>query len=242
MAPGGPLGGPPHGDPRALSFAALREGLLHAQARQAPAISFAFGKELLEKHARSLKDEIWSVYEAVYLAALTLHRPSAIKVCARRALDALACLEYCGESCALPCSNSFFTHWHLREYAADKEAWHELAEMYLYLGLLHQAAFVWEELLLRESNNLYYLLTYGENTKALVTLGIEAAARLDGVYAAQLRQHTGNLFAVAAKRRIAAISQCLKDFQADMPAAAGISRNAALSRIVSPWRRKDVER
>ena len=53
-------------------------------------------------------------------------------------------------------------HRHLKEYAGDTEARHELAEVYQHLLLLQQAAFVWEELLMRAPNNLYYLLSYGE--------------------------------------------------------------------------------
>ncbi|CDJ38021.1 TPR Domain containing protein, putative [Eimeria tenella] len=212
MAEGGAPRGPPKLLLQRLGLQGLKAGLLQAQTRGAPALCLSYGKELLDRFAAALKDEVYAVYETVYLAALTLNEPAVYERCynalvarwgssskrlrgllmlqqeaagkhqqairlladylqqhhgdvgARRRVVATYRIQGNYKSCI-----SFLIS-HLREYAGDKEAWHELAEVYIHLMLLQQAAFVWEELLMRDPNNLYYLLSYGEGAQDLVLL------------------------------------------------------------------------
>jgi tetratricopeptide (TPR) repeat protein len=51
---------------------------------------------------------------------------------------------------------------YLKIFMADLEAWQELAELYIDSGLLKNASFCYEELLLAMPTNLSYLLKYGQ--------------------------------------------------------------------------------
>lgn len=194
--------GAPRGPLKLLGFRALKEGMMGAL--RAPAVALAYGEELLSRFRSNLKDEVWSVYETVYLAALVLKEFSISERCYKalsahwgsssRRLRGLLLLRKEAEGRPLAALQQLKRHLstypgdlaarrrvvvvykqqglykncvefliaHLDENAGDKEAWHELAEVYRQLGLLQHAAFVWEELLMRDLHNIYYLLSYGE--------------------------------------------------------------------------------
>lgn len=51
---------------------------------------------------------------------------------------------------------------YLGSFGTDKEVWHELSQLYLEAARLPQALFCFEDLLLEDPRNLYYVITYAE--------------------------------------------------------------------------------
>jgi len=51
---------------------------------------------------------------------------------------------------------------YLDSFSTDSEVWHELAEIYIEAGMLKQAVYCFEELMLANPRSLYHILTYAE--------------------------------------------------------------------------------